>query len=112
MKVADKPYFHAYTQLTLVPRFKNYLEKGISYGNQKSDIGFSEFKSMIQEGKIVDPNLSRDISDYHKKILEDRLQYSGNYIYSTQVSNIVNQAFKLGLVGYNEQLISRYDKRV
>jgi hypothetical protein len=109
MKVADKPYFQAYTQLTLVLRFKNYLEKGISYGNQKSDIGLSEFISIIQEGKVVDSNLSRDTSDYHKKILEDRLKYSGNYIYSTQVSNIVNQAL---LVGYNEQLISRYGRRV
>jgi hypothetical protein len=113
MNIKDKASFHAYTQLTLVSRFKKHMETGSKYGNNtieemQNRIGFSTFKEAIKADKVVNNDLARDTSNFHKGILEDRLRHAGNTTYSGQVSDIVNKAFKLGLVGNNEYLINKY----
>ncbi|AYV66805.1 hypothetical protein C2I06_07905 [Niallia circulans] len=117
MKINDKASFHAYTQLSLVSRFKKHMETGNKYGNNtveemKNRMGFSTFNEAIKDNKIINKDLARDTSSFHKGILEDRLKHSGNTFYSGQVSEIVNKAFKLGLVGNNEYLISKYKESI
>ncbi|KYD29784.1 hypothetical protein B4113_1675 [Geobacillus sp. B4113_201601] len=73
---------------------------------------FIEFQKALEEDKVVNKNLSRETSKYHKQILEDKLKYSTNVFFSTEVAEIVNKAFKLGLVGNDEYLISKYEERV
>ncbi|MEJ9210685.1 hypothetical protein [Bacillus smithii] len=73
---------------------------------------FIEFQKALKEDKVVNQNLSGETSNYHKQILEDKLKYGTNTIFSTEVAEIVNKSFKPGLVGNDEYLISKYEERV
>ncbi|OZI11834.1 hypothetical protein CEW92_09425 [Bacillaceae bacterium SAS-127] len=74
----------------------------------ESQIGLSEFMDDIKSDKVVNPNLSREASNFHNGILQDRMRLSGDVAYAGQVSAIINKAFKLGLVGNDQELIKKY----
>ncbi|WP_203362469.1 hypothetical protein [Bacillus sp. REN10] len=110
---SNKAAFQAYSQLTLVSRFKQHLETGSDFGDQtieeiESQMGLSEFMDTIKSDKVVNPDLSREVSDFHNGILQDRMRLSGDVAYAGQVSSIINKAFKLGLVGNDQELIKKY----
>lgn len=105
--------FQAYSQLTLVSRFKQHLETGSDFGDQtieeiENQMGLSEFMDDIKSDKVVNSNLSREVSNFHNGILQDRMRVSGDVAYAGQVSAIINKAFKLGLVGNDQELIKKY----
>jgi hypothetical protein len=111
----NKATFAAYTQLTLEAKFINHIRNGEPFGGkegQNKSMNFIEFQKAIEEDKVVNKNLSRETSKYHKQILEDKLKYGTNAFFSTEVAKIVNKAFKLGLVGNDEYLISKYEERM
>jgi hypothetical protein len=111
----NKAAFAAYTQLTLGAKFRNHIRNDEPFGGregQNKSLDFIEFQNALKEDKVVNKNLSRETSKYHKQILENKLKYGSNVFFSTEVGEIVNKAFKLGLVGNNEYLISKYEERV
>lgn len=104
-------------QLTLVAPFKKHLETGSPYGNEtreeyNSKMDFYEFMDAIKEGKIVNEDLARETSHFHNKILDDKMRYGGDPFFNAEVAKIIQKAFKLGLVGKNEELIAKYEQSI
>lgn len=113
MRINSNPAYEAYHQLTFVSSFVKHLETGSKFGNMtmeefNSRMDFDEFQNTLQGNKVVNKDLSRETSSFHNKLLRDRLSFGGNTSYEAEVSEAISRAFKLGLVGSNEQLIAKY----
>ncbi|GIN88730.1 hypothetical protein J6TS2_51160 [Heyndrickxia sporothermodurans] len=117
MNILEKSTFQAYTQLTLVANFKKHLETEEPFGNEsasdmKNKINFKEFQKAIQDNIVLNRDLKRETSDFHKNILETRFIHGGNSLHERTVSKMIDKAFHLGIVDHNERLIAKYKESI
>ncbi|MFB4165796.1 hypothetical protein ACE1TI_18855 [Alteribacillus sp. JSM 102045] len=53
MKITpDNAQFAAYTRLTLFADFQKHMKYGTEFGGKSTDMGFSQFKELLEKEKL------------------------------------------------------------
>ncbi|SET99024.1 hypothetical protein SAMN05421676_11360 [Salinibacillus kushneri] len=113
MKITpDNAQFAAYTRLTLSARFQKHIKYGTKFGGQSNDIGFSQFKEILEKEKVVNEKNVRDMSSFHEKALQVQMNYGKNPSHTLKVWEVMDKAFQLGLVDNDETLLNRINSMV
>ncbi|GGE40933.1 hypothetical protein GCM10011391_19600 [Pullulanibacillus camelliae] len=108
----NDPAFAAYTRLTLFANFQKNMKGGTHFQNEKEkDISFKQFKQLLDDNKVVDKDNPKQMSSFHRQALQTQLQYGKDRQFTTEVTDIMNKAFQLGLVDDDQTLINSLDKK-
>lgn len=113
MDASNKAYFSAYNQLTIGTwvrqNFGPNKTENVSGGTAGTSL--VDFRNAIEQNQVINESDAKDVSKFHEKILLDRMKFSPNPI-NDEIAIIVEKAFKIGLIGNDEMLISKYKNSI
>lgn len=105
MSPQEKALFAAYAQLTVGNRVQAEID-GLPVNNSGDQLTFTDFERDMNDHKVIDQKLARNVSSQVQNELTRDQTMTGNPFYGT-ILNLVQKAYQLGLVDQNNQLVSR-----
>lgn len=113
MKITpDNTQFAAYTRMTLFADFQRHMKYGTEFGGKSTEVGFSQFKELLEKEKVVNKENVREMSDFHNDALQVQMNYGKNIQHTLEVKEIMDKAFGLGMVDPDGTLINRINAKV
>lgn len=88
--------FQAYSRLTVVAHAREQIFSNKS--NRKNDVSFKKFLDILEEKKVVNETLSREVDDWVKETSKAQIKNHNNYEMETRTMNYIEQAYQLGFV--------------
>lgn len=94
--------FQAYSRLTVVAHLKGQREHNRPYSN--NEISFTSFQELLEQEKVVNQSLSREVDQWVKDHSELQIRNHNNRAMESKTMGYVEQAYRLGLVDVNGHL--------
>lgn len=94
--------FQAYSRLTVVAHAREQIFSNKS--GRKNDVSFKDFLDILEEKKMVNESLSREVDDWVKETSKSQLRNNNNYEMETRTMDYIAQAYRLGFVDLSGHL--------
>lgn len=112
MSPAHNPVKNAWVQLELIEPLKQRHAKGGTLSDYRSHVSYSEFKDALNQQQVVNEKNVREVPDRIVNQVSLQANYSGKTTFYSDVSDVLDKAFSLGMVDKNGQLLSGFNKTV
>jgi len=110
----NSPIKNAYVYLNVIKPLSQAYQAGdlSKWSNYRSDTNFQEFKTAIEQEKLVSTENIREVDKAAKNHVTMNMNYSGNISFFNDVNTIFEKAYHLGMIDKKGRLLQAYEASI